>query len=136
MARKASESEATHGFNDIVGVALLAAALLLLVAQWSFDRNDIYFNVNPVNHPPHNRIGLLGAYLAWASFFPLGVVGYLVPILLAVFGAGYLLNFLSYLRERLGWSILWASGLLISLTGLLYIMGEAGMLGSIHIKIV
>jgi S-DNA-T family DNA segregation ATPase FtsK/SpoIIIE len=135
MARKASDSESAHGLNDVIGVALLAVALLLLVAQLSFDRNDIAFNANPVNKPTHNWIGPLGAYFAWASFVPLGVVGYLVPILLAVFGAGYLLNFLSYLRERLGWSIFWASGLLVSLTGLIYIMGEAGLLGKIDVTI-
>ena len=32
-----------NGLNDIIGVALLAAALLLLVAQVSFDRNDLAF---------------------------------------------------------------------------------------------
>ena len=40
MSRKTSSNSA-HGFGDIIGVALLGAALLLLVAQWSFDHRDI-----------------------------------------------------------------------------------------------
>ena len=77
MARKASDSESAHGLNDVIGVALLAIALLLLVAQLSFDRADISSLVTPPNKPTHNWIGPLGAYLAWASFVPLGVIGYL-----------------------------------------------------------
>jgi S-DNA-T family DNA segregation ATPase FtsK/SpoIIIE len=135
MARKASESESTHGFNDIIGVALLALALLLFVAQLSFDPNDIGFLTTKVNKPTHNWIGPLGAYLAWGSFIPFGVIGYLLPLLFAVFGVAYLLNFLSYLRKRLAWSLSWTFGLLIALTGLLYIIGEAGLLGKWHEQI-
>ena len=46
MSRK-TPSNSAHGFGDIIGVALLAAALLLLVAQWSFDRDDISFLTTP-----------------------------------------------------------------------------------------
>ena len=48
--------------------------------------------------------------------------------MLAAFGVAYLLNFLGYLRERLRWSLLWAAVLLISLTGLLYLLDNAGWL--------
>ncbi|HXI73566.1 MAG TPA: DNA translocase FtsK 4TM domain-containing protein, partial [Verrucomicrobiae bacterium] len=102
MSRKTGNSK--NGFGDVIGVALLALALLLLVAQLSFDRYDISFFRNPHNDPVHNRIGLLGAYLAWGSFLPFGLVGYLLPWLFALFGAAYLLNFLGYLREHLRWS--------------------------------
>jgi S-DNA-T family DNA segregation ATPase FtsK/SpoIIIE len=105
MSRK-SPSNSGNGFNDIIGVALLGAALLLLVAQLSFDRNDIAFLTTQLNKPPHNWIGLLGAWLAYGFFFMLGAVAYVLPGLLAVFGVAYLLNFLSYLHERLRWSLL------------------------------
>src|SRR5664280_533400 len=83
MARKASaDSESSRGFNDVIGVALIAAALLLFVAQVSFDRNDVSFHTTLVNKPIHNWIGPLGAYAAWWSFLPLGIVGYLLPELL------------------------------------------------------
>ena len=130
MSRKTGNSK--NGFGDVIGVALLALALLLLVAQLSFDRYDISFFRNPHNDPVHNRIGLLGAYLAWGSFLPFGLVGYLLPWLFALFGAAYLLNFLGYLREHLRWSLLWAIMLVVSLTGLLYLVDDGGKGGEFH----
>jgi len=136
MSRKtASGSDSHHGFNDVIGVALLAVALLLLVAQFSFDPYDISFIKDPHNKPIHNWIGTVGAYLAWASFLPLGIVAYLLPPLLALFGLAYLFNFLGYLRERIRWSLLWTSVLLISLTGLLYLMGNLGWFGKLYERI-
>jgi len=130
MSRKTGNSN--NGFGDIIGLALLGMALLLLIAQLSFDRYDISFFRDPHNTPVHNRIGLLGAYLAWGSFLPLGLVGYLLPWLFALFGAAYLLNFLGYLREHLRWSLLWAAMLVVSLTGLLYILDDGGKHGEFH----
>jgi S-DNA-T family DNA segregation ATPase FtsK/SpoIIIE len=134
MSRKTG-SDAHKGLGDIIGVTLLAVALLLFVAQFSFDRYDVAFFRDPHNKPVHNWIGPLGAYLAWGSFLPLGLVGYLLPWLLAAFGAAYLLNFLGYLRERLTWSLLWAALLIVSLTGLLFIADNAEWLGKIHERI-
>ncbi len=134
MSRKTG-SGSNNGFGDVIGVALLAIALLLLVAQLSFDRFDISFFGDPHNKPIHNWIGPLGAYLAWGSFLPLGLVGYLLPWLFALFGAAYLLNFLGYLRERLQWSLLWSVMLIVSLTGLLRIMDNAELLEKIPLRI-
>jgi len=131
MSRK-SPPDSNKGFADVIGVALLAAALLLLVAQLSFDTRDISGLNLPPNKSTHNWIGPLGAYLAWGTFVPLGVAGYLLPWLFAAFGVAYLLNFLGYLRERLRWSLLWSAILLASLTGLLYIMDSAGWLGKLN----
>ena len=52
--------------------------------------------------------------------------------LLAAFGVAYLLDFLGYLRERLRWSLLWSAMLLISITGLLHMMDNAGLLGKLR----
>jgi S-DNA-T family DNA segregation ATPase FtsK/SpoIIIE len=124
-----------NGFADIIGVALLAVALLLLVAQCSFDRNDISFLTTQANHSAHNWIKLPGAYLAWGSFLLLGIAAYLLPFVLAAFGTACLLNFPGYLRERSRWSVLWSVILLISLTGLLYLADNGGLRGKIHISI-
>jgi S-DNA-T family DNA segregation ATPase FtsK/SpoIIIE len=134
MSRKTG-SDSNNGFGDVIGVALLFAALLLLVAQLSFDRYDISFFRDPHNKPIHNLIGIGGAYLAWGLFLPLGLVAYVVPPLLALFGAAYLLNFLSYLRERLRWSLLWSAMLIVSLTGLLYLADNGGLRGTLHATI-
>ncbi|MBP9900484.1 MAG: DNA translocase FtsK [Verrucomicrobiota bacterium] len=134
MSRKGS-SESHHGWADFIGIALLAAALLLVVAQLSFDQHDIPFNNAPPNQPPHNWIGRLGAYFAWGFFLMFGVTAYLVPVLFAAFGVGYLFNFLGYLREHSRWSLLWAGVLLVSLTGLLHIMEDSGLTGQIRVQI-
>jgi DNA segregation ATPase FtsK/SpoIIIE, S-DNA-T family len=131
MSRKTGPGS-KNGLGDVIGVALLAVALLLLVAQFSFDRYDISFFRDPHNKPVHNWIGPLGAYLAWSSFLPFGLVGYLLPWLLAAFGVAYLLNFLGYLRERLNWSLLWSAMLIVSLTGLLYLVDNGGERGDLH----
>jgi S-DNA-T family DNA segregation ATPase FtsK/SpoIIIE len=121
-----------NGFADVMGVALLAVALLLVAAQWSFDRDDISFLTTQVNHSAHNWIKVPGAYLAWGSFLLLGVAAYLLPLIFAVFGTAYLLNFPGYLRARSRWSVLWAVILLVSLTGLLYLADNGGLRGEIH----
>jgi S-DNA-T family DNA segregation ATPase FtsK/SpoIIIE len=131
MSRKA-DSGSSRGFDDVIGVVLLLAALLLLLAQLSFDPHDISYLYNPPIRPAHNFIGPLGSYIAWWVFLLLGVVGYFLPLLVAVFGAAYMFGFLHYLRERLQWSLLWSVGLLISLTGLLFLADRGGILGKLH----
>jgi DNA segregation ATPase FtsK/SpoIIIE, S-DNA-T family len=131
MSRKTGEVS-KNGFSDVIGVALLALALLLLVAQFSFDRNDISFLTTQPNHSAHNWIKMPGAYLAWVTFLWLGIIAYVLPWLIALFGVAHLLDFLGYLRERLRWSLLWAAVLLISLTGLLHMMDSAGWFGKIR----
>jgi S-DNA-T family DNA segregation ATPase FtsK/SpoIIIE len=134
MSRKASASP-SNGFGDIIGVALLAVALLLLVAQFSFDHEDISFlRVGP-KVSTHNWIGPFGAYFAWSFFWLFGVAAYFLPLLFAVFGAAYLFNFLGYLVQRSRWSVLWAAVLVMSLTGLLHMMDGARIAGGVRLRI-
>jgi S-DNA-T family DNA segregation ATPase FtsK/SpoIIIE len=122
MSRKAS-SDSHHGLNDVIGFALLAVAVLLLVAQWSFDPHDLKGLILPPNNPAHNWIGPFGARLAYyATFSIFGLAAYVLPFLIAAFGIGYLCNFLSYLRERRLWFCLWSAVLIFSLSGLLSMM--------------
>lgn len=106
MARKETR-EATHarGFNEIVGFVLIAAAVLLLLAQLSFDRSELPANQVPPN-PTTNWIGKAGAYGAFGFFFLFGAGAYLIPIFLILFGLSNLLGFLSYLKRRWGWALL------------------------------
>lgn len=134
MSRKGA-AESHHGWADFIGVALLAAAVLLLFAQLSFDRNDIASLHYPPAKPLHNWIGWLGAHLAWVSFLAFGVTAYIVPALLTAFGVGYLFNVLEYLRERSKWSLFWAGMLLVSLTGLLHIAHLSGLTGHVDYKL-
>jgi S-DNA-T family DNA segregation ATPase FtsK/SpoIIIE len=113
MARKDSARAApTRGFSDIVGLVLIALGLLLFVAQISFDRNDVAANRVPANETVHNWVGSVGAYLANGLFFLFGAGAFLVPILLLVFGAACLVEWLSYLRRRWVWAaVLFGSSL-------------------------
>jgi S-DNA-T family DNA segregation ATPase FtsK/SpoIIIE len=121
MSRKTGE-DSQKGLNDVIGFALLAVAVLLLVSQLSFDRNDLAFIHTPPNKPTANWIGPFGAHLAYATFFIFGLAAYIFSFLLAAFGVGYITNFLSYLRERRLWFGLWSAVLIFSLSGLLDMM--------------
>jgi S-DNA-T family DNA segregation ATPase FtsK/SpoIIIE len=134
MSRKAT-SDSANGFGDIIGVALLAAALLLLVAQLSFDRCDLASLCNPPNKPVHNWIGPFGAHFAHFFFVLFGVAAYFLPLLFAVFGVAYLFNFLGYLAQRSRWSVLWAAVLVMSLTGLLHMMDGARIAAGVRLRI-
>ena len=131
MSRKPGDVS-KNGFNDVIGIALLALALLLLVSQLSFDRYDLAFYRTPHNEPLHNWGYKIGAYLAWFTFLPLGVSAYLLPWILAAFGVAYLLNIFGFLRERLRWSLLWTALLFIALTGLAYLLDDGGRHGKFH----
>ena len=129
MARKPGDNpNPKNGFNDVIGIALLALALLLLVAQLSFDRYDLPFVRTPPNKEIHNWIGTIGAYLAWFTFVPFGIAAYLLPWIFGAFGVAYLLNFLGHLRERLRWCLLWTVLLFVSLTGLLHLAGRIDLI--------
>ena len=83
MARKDSTvAAAPRGFSDVIGIVLIAGALLLLVAQLSFDRYDVDSNRVPANPNAHNLIGRAGAFGANALFQMFGG-GALAPLVLS-----------------------------------------------------
>jgi DNA segregation ATPase FtsK/SpoIIIE, S-DNA-T family len=119
MARKATDSESTHSLNDIFGVIFLAAALLLFVAQISFDRYDLSINRDPPNHPAHNWIGPLGARLAYVSFFMCGFAGFMLPVVFVFLALSCWFKPLAYLKRRWPWAVI----LVVSCMGWLHLMG-------------
>jgi S-DNA-T family DNA segregation ATPase FtsK/SpoIIIE len=122
MAQK-SAAGPKNGMNEVIGLLLLMVAVLLFVSQLSFDRNDLPFVRVPPNRHAQNWIGTGGAYLAYATFCPLGIAAYALPWLFALLGFSYLFNLFSYLREHLRWTLCWMFLLLISMTGLLHVAG-------------
>jgi S-DNA-T family DNA segregation ATPase FtsK/SpoIIIE len=119
---KSSADPKPRGANEVVGIALLALALLLLVAQLSFDRYDLASVRVPPNKITHNWIGTFGAHVAHWFFLGFGLGAYLLPWLSAAFGVSYLSGVLGFLRERVWWFALWSVVLLISITGVFYIL--------------
>ena len=93
-----------RGFGDILGIALIAAALLLLLAQLSFDRYDVDSNKVPANQTAHNWVGGAGAWSANLLFQVFGAGAYILPILLFLYGLGCLFEFFAYLKRRWPWA--------------------------------
>jgi S-DNA-T family DNA segregation ATPase FtsK/SpoIIIE len=105
MARKEAPKSQSHALNDVIGIVLGAAALLLLVALLSYDPHDSASNLSPPNNPLHNLGGPLGAWVALMLFRVFGIGAFMVPVLLAIFGLGYILEFLAYLQRRWVWGL-------------------------------
>jgi S-DNA-T family DNA segregation ATPase FtsK/SpoIIIE len=102
MARKDS-AQPHSGVNDVIGILLATAGLLLMVALLSWDTHDLANNIVPPNNPPHNRIGPIGAWMADHLFWVFGIAAYIIPVLLIAYGVGYLFRILSYLQRRWVW---------------------------------
>lgn len=118
MARKDNandkEPPPARGEGGILGLVLLAAAVLLLLAQFSFDKNDVAFNTAEPNAEIHNLVGRLGARLAHWSFIAFGAGAYLLPPLLVLVGLVPFVDTLQHLRRRWPWCVV----LLLCLVGL------------------
>lgn len=107
MARKdASSASEVHGWNEILGIIMVAVALLLAASLFSYDRNDLASNRVPPNAEAHNWIGPIGANLAAALFTISGAAAFLVPVFLLIFGLACFFETLAYLRKRWLWALL------------------------------
>ena len=106
MARKDSPAgDHPRGFSDIIGIALMALALLLLVAQLTFHPHDVAENRVPPNETIHNSIGNIGAWTANKLFFLFGAGAFVLPVIMGVFGLGYLFETFAYLKRRWAWGV-------------------------------
>ena len=98
--------------REAIGVILLALCLLSFLCVFSFNAEDIGFLHDPPASPPHNLVGLLGAWVAFCGFQLFGVGGYLLPFLLLT--GGMMMTFRSYER---GWPVwAWLTAGLVSLS--------------------
>ena len=112
MARK-QKSQGTVVHGEVAGVALQVAWILLLLALASYSYRDVPMGgASPLNDPMQNYIGPVGAYVAWAVFELFGVVGFVLPLGMAV--AGILILWKG--GERLWPRLVWMGGMLLSLT--------------------
>src|SRR5438093_9973135 len=104
MARKATASKvAARGLGDILGIVLVAASVLTLVALFSYDPKDLSANSTAANPTTHNWIGPVGAWMGYLLFFLFGAAAYLLPILLFCFGLSYLFQLMAYFHRRWPW---------------------------------
>ena len=86
----AGASTLTRRASEFLGVALFAAAVLWIVALVTYEPSDpAWFFSTGATHAPANFAGLVGAFLAEASFQVFGYTAYLVPAALVVLGWHY-----------------------------------------------
>jgi S-DNA-T family DNA segregation ATPase FtsK/SpoIIIE len=130
MAKKSGETPVSHnGLNDVAGIALIAFAVVLLCAQVSFDRYDLAFYRLPHNKDAQNLIGTAGAHFAHWFFIVFGLAAYLIPWISCFLALSYMVRVMSFLRQSLRWFALWSVVLLISATGLFYLLDLKGLAG-------
>jgi len=99
------------GFEEVTGILLIGAGLLIFLALVSYDPADVpgwvfFSHVTPPNAKPGNFIGLAGVLVAGLLYFLFGAASYLISVLLLGFGAAKLLRSRFSLRNRIGWSVL------------------------------
>ena len=86
----AGPSTLTRRASEFLGVALFAAAVLWIVALVTYEPSDpAWFFTTGATHPPANFAGLVGAFVAEASFQVVGYASYLIPAALVVLGWHY-----------------------------------------------
>jgi S-DNA-T family DNA segregation ATPase FtsK/SpoIIIE len=73
--------------SEFAGVALFGASLIWLIALVTYEPSDpVWFFTSGATHAPANFVGLVGAFVAEASYQVLGYAAFLVPAILGVLG--------------------------------------------------
>src|SRR5271154_2653739 len=75
--------------NEIIGMVVLVAASLLLLALASYTPSDPSFNTvgtYATGRPAHNWTGMVGAYFADATLQLIGIAAFFLPLVLGRLG--------------------------------------------------
>ncbi|MFP6904108.1 MAG: DNA translocase FtsK [Verrucomicrobiota bacterium] len=102
----AGKAAAVSGFSlrrDFWGFGLLVLCLVIFLSVLSYQSADVAAIQSPPNSPPHNLIGVFGAWTAFVLFMTLGVGGYLVPLVLGAMGVLLLVRS----EDRVGLKVMW-----------------------------
>ncbi len=76
--------------NEVKGVVLVAAGLMILASLIRFDRLDLVFYTSAPNFPPKNLLGVFGAYLAGLIVMLFGIISsFVIPFLVITLGVKY-----------------------------------------------
>ncbi|TAM38273.1 DNA translocase FtsK [bacterium] len=76
--------------NEVKGVILVAAGLMILASLVRFDRLDLVFYTSHPNFPPKNLLGIFGANLANVIVFLFGAISsFIIPALVIMLGIKY-----------------------------------------------
>ncbi len=123
--------------NEVRGVILVAAGLLVLASLIRFERLDLPFYTSSPNIPPKNLLGIFGAYLGGIIIALFGrPTGFIIPLFILLLGIKFFRQKTPYLSipRILGFLILLLS--ITSLIGMFNLKNEytrfymSGFLGS------
>jgi S-DNA-T family DNA segregation ATPase FtsK/SpoIIIE len=104
--------------QEIIGIALIGAALLVFASLNSWEPMDLAWDSGPPNAPRKfaNLIGPIGAAVSELLMKAVGYASYAIPFFLLLLGLRYILSFQ------------WRAGLLRSIGGILFILAFATLL--------
>jgi len=123
--------------NEVRGVILISAGIMVLASLLKFNRLDLVFYTSHPNNPPQNLLGFFGAYLGGAVIFLFGLpTSFILPLLIVLLGVKYFRQDVPYLSAPriLGMFILLVS--IASLIGMFNLNNQyirfytAGLFGS------
>ena len=126
---KAASSDRSNLKREVLGISLLALAVLLALSLFSFNPDDISFDNQP-SEPQRtsNLAGVVGSYLADIFFQVLGLTAFLWPFALAFFALRLFRS--SEISVSPLKAICWA-GLFLAVSGLLSLgLGKVNLLGA------
>ena len=124
--------------NEVKGVTLVAAGLMIFASLIRFDRSDLVFFTSHPNFPPKNLLGVFGAYLGGFLVFLFGnISSFIIPVLVIMLGVKFFRQDKPYLSvpRIMGMFVLLVS--LSSLIGMFNLSNDllrfhtAGFLGSL-----
>ena len=82
---RGAASPPSHIKREVIGVVLIALALLTLLSMVSFVSGELKAGTS-APPPSRNLIGAVGAFFASTLFWSIGAAGYLFPVLLGLMG--------------------------------------------------
>ncbi len=89
MRKKTSKqrpSVPTNKWGEVRGVLLIGISIFLFLGLISYSPSDISFLTPHPEDPPHNYVGLVGAWLSFLMLILFGLASFLVPTILFIFG--------------------------------------------------
>ncbi len=78
--------------SAILGFVSIAVSLLLFLSLLSYDPKDLSILSAPFNYPPHNLIGIVGAYIGFLFLFLFGYASYFIALYIFLLGMSRLFS--------------------------------------------
>jgi S-DNA-T family DNA segregation ATPase FtsK/SpoIIIE len=117
-------SAVTRGLRESAIIAIAIVALVLLVALFTYSPDDPGFSFTGSSSAIHNRIGLIGAWLADVLFFLFGRPAFLLPLVLGATCVG--------LQQRLNAEPTSRANTLVRILGFVLVLVASCALTTLH----